>query len=157
MSPASQLPKQFTGRQQTVYRSLSRKDAEVAELYGCTLRTLQDNGNAGRIFRVLSATHYRTDHIKCCFIKEEFRGKAWWVERHRQTMAMRTTVRFVSVVFDVLEQNRPERVFTGSDDRFRQTVLEHAISVVVKFDNCFVRAQIIIPAKTVPQEPTHSS
>lgn len=50
MTPASQPPFQFTGRQRTVYQSIALKNPMMAELYECALRVLQDNGNSGRIF-----------------------------------------------------------------------------------------------------------
>ena len=50
MTPASQPPFQFTGRQRIVYESIASKSATMAELYECALRVLEDNTNTGRIF-----------------------------------------------------------------------------------------------------------
>jgi hypothetical protein len=99
---------------------------------------------ASPLVRHHAGTHRAMYHVKYSFIEEAFRGKARWVERHRQKMTMGTAVWFASVVLKVLEQDRPEGVFAGSDDGPRQTSSEDAVSSPVKSASFLVGAQVII-------------
>ena len=64
-------------------------------------------------------------------------------------MTMRTAVWFVSVVFKVLEQDRPERVLARSDDGPGQASPEHAVPLFGKLAILFARGQVIISSMAV--------
>src|SRR4051794_12837197 len=82
--------------------------------------------------------HCTTDDIQDCRIKEEFGGKAGPVERDRKKMAMRTAVSLVSVIPKIFEQDRPEGFPTGIDRGLRKMRLEHAVSILLDFQELFV-------------------
>ncbi len=83
--------------------------------------------------------HCTTDDIEDLRAKKELRSKARWLERHRQKVTMRAAVRFVSMVLEVREENRPKGVSASIDHGAWQARPEYAVSVLLDFEDSLVR------------------
>jgi len=57
-------------------------------------------------------------------VKKEVWSKARWLKGHREKVAIRAAVRFVTVCLEISEKNRPKRLLAGIDQMSRKMFLE---------------------------------
>jgi len=106
-------------RGQREVRYLLKQRALIVNVKSLILRAAERNITAPLVGHY-SRAHCTTDDIEDLRVTKELRGKARRVERHRQKVTIRAAVRFVSMVLEVCEKNRPKRVSTSTDHAARQ-------------------------------------
>ena len=76
------------------------------------------------------SAHHAPHDIQQLIIKEEFWSEAWWLEGHKEEVAMRTAVRFVSVGLEMSQETWPKRISTSIDQGQPKVFFEYAIALI---------------------------
>jgi hypothetical protein len=100
--------------------------------------------------------HYAPNDIQHLIVKEQFWGEAWWLEGHREKVAMRSAVRLVIVDFQISEKKRPKRITAGIDQGRRKMSSEDAIAPVLDLDDLVSNPYLAIP-RSLPVCQTSAS
>jgi len=78
-----------------------------------------------------AVVHEATDDTQHIWIEEELWCKTWWIERHREKMAVRAPVRNRRAV-QVCKQPWPKRIAAGLNQRARKLLSQDAIPSILK-------------------------
>src|ERR1035438_3105038 len=76
-----------------------------------------------------------TQHL---VVKKEVRSKAWWIEGHREKVAIWAAVWLVAVGFEISDENRPKRASASLDRGSRKMFPEDAIPLVADLSDLVV-------------------
>jgi hypothetical protein len=82
--------------------------------------------------------HGTANNPKNLLVEEELRDEAGWLERHGKKMTIGSTVRVLSVVFEVREENGPEAFSTCFDRSSWELRSEDAVSAVMQLEDFIV-------------------
>jgi hypothetical protein len=128
-------------------RSFSEQRTLIVGMKALILRTLKGHVVAPLIGNdpVVHRGPYDSEHVR---VEEEFWDKARRRKRHREKVAMRATIRLVTVGFKILTENRPEGVSARIDQGPRKVFSEHTIALVLKLDKLVLNCDQVVLLRT---------